>query len=43
MGKGVKAENIPATAALLYDEFIVYNVAQVKMRYLLKVRFNYKK
>ncbi|CAL8278860.1 unnamed protein product [Lota lota] len=27
--------------SLLYNEFIVYNPAQVRMRYLLKVKFNY--
>jgi len=29
------------TGSLLYNEFIVYNVAQIRARYLLKVRFNY--
>lgn len=29
-------------SSLLYNEFIVYNVAQINFRYLLKVRFNYK-
>ena len=28
--------------ALLYNEFIVYNVAQIKIKYLLRVKFNYK-
>jgi poly [ADP-ribose] polymerase len=37
-GKPVKLEN---SSSLLYNEFIVYNVNQVKARYLLKVRFNY--
>jgi hypothetical protein len=27
----------PSTSSLLYDEIIVYNTAQVRMRYLLKV------
>ncbi|XP_013868462.1 poly [ADP-ribose] polymerase 2 [Austrofundulus limnaeus] len=27
--------------SLLYNEFIVYNPAQVRMKYLLRVRFNY--
>jgi predicted DNA-binding WGR domain protein len=27
---------------LLYNEFIVYDVAQIRMRYLLKVKFNFK-
>ncbi|CAN7940235.1 unnamed protein product [Ixodes hexagonus] len=37
-GKLVKcAPSIPAT--LLYNEYIVYNPSQIKMRYLVKVRF----
>jgi poly [ADP-ribose] polymerase len=28
---------------LLYNEFIVYNVAQVKIRYLVKVKFNFRR
>lgn len=28
--------------SLLYNEFIVYDVAQIKMRYLFKMRFNYR-
>lgn len=27
--------------SLLYNEFIVYNPAQVRMRYLLRIKFNY--
>ncbi|XP_066537171.1 poly [ADP-ribose] polymerase 2 [Hoplias malabaricus] len=27
--------------SLLYNEFVVYNPAQIRMRYLLRVRFNY--
>lgn len=27
--------------ALLYDEFIVYDVAQIKIKYLLRVKFDY--
>ena len=26
---------------LMYNEYIVYNPAQIRMRYLLQVRFNY--
>lgn len=40
LGKPVQC-NIPG-AALLYNEFIVYSVEQVKMKYLLKVKFNHK-
>lgn len=28
--------------SLLYDEFIVYNVNQIRMKYLVKMKFNYK-
>jgi hypothetical protein len=28
--------------SLLYNEFIVYDVAQIKTRYLFKMKFNYK-
>ena len=27
---------------LMYNEYIVYNVAQVRMRYALRVKFAYK-
>jgi len=37
-GKGTKTEN---SSSLLYNEFIVYDVGQIRMKYLLKVRFNY--
>lgn len=39
-GKGVPT-NIPQ-GSLLYNEFIVYDIAQIKIKYLLKVKFNYK-
>ncbi|XP_031399432.1 poly [ADP-ribose] polymerase 2 isoform X2 [Punica granatum] len=29
--------------ALLYNEYIVYNVAQIRMRYVVQVNFNYKR
>ena len=29
-------------SSLYYNEFIVYNVAQIKQRYLVKLKFNYK-
>lgn len=45
IGGGVKAATgkcvpvvPPVTGALLYDEFIVYNTMQIKMKYLVKVR-----
>ncbi|MCL7048310.1 hypothetical protein MKW94_000657 [Papaver nudicaule] len=28
-------------ASLLYNEYIVYNVDQIRMRYLIHVKFNY--
>lgn len=37
MGPG---ENTGATGSLLYNEFIVYDVDQVKMKYLVKCKFN---
>uniref|UniRef100_A0A3P8X066 Poly [ADP-ribose] polymerase n=1 Tax=Cynoglossus semilaevis TaxID=244447 RepID=A0A3P8X066_CYNSE len=39
LGKGVST-NIDDTS-LLYNEYIVYDVAQINMKYLLKTRFNY--
>lgn len=39
LGKGVQT-NIDDTS-LLYNEYIVYDVAQINMKYLLKVKFNY--
>ncbi|XP_056276582.1 poly [ADP-ribose] polymerase 2 [Pseudoliparis swirei] len=36
MGVGKKS-----SYALLYNEFIVYNPAQTRMRYLLRIKFNY--
>lgn len=40
-GKGVPA-NHNKTSALLYNEYIVYDVAQVKVRYLVRTNFKYK-
>lgn len=40
LGEG-KPTKIPQ-GSLLYNEFIVYDIAQIKMRYLLKLKFNYK-
>lgn len=39
-GKGVPAKI--KNSALLYNEYIVYDVAQVKVRYLIKMNFKYK-
>ncbi|XP_076286203.1 poly-(ADP-ribose) polymerase [Lasioglossum baleicum] len=33
---------LPKQSALLYNEYIVYDVAQVKIQYLLKMKFRYK-
>ncbi|KAG5315729.1 PARP polymerase, partial [Acromyrmex insinuator] len=40
-GKGVPAK-LNNTSALLYNEYIVYDIAQVKVRYLVKMNFKYK-
>ncbi|XP_040286523.1 poly [ADP-ribose] polymerase 1 [Bufo bufo] len=40
LGKGVST-NVPDTS-LLYNEYIVYDIAQVNLKYLLKLKFNYK-
>ncbi|XP_057713748.1 poly [ADP-ribose] polymerase 2 isoform X2 [Corythoichthys intestinalis] len=40
MGPGVKITPSVASS-LLYNEYIVYNPAQTRMRYLLRVHFNY--
>lgn len=40
-GKGVSAK-FNKTSALLYNEYIVYDVAQVKVRYLIRMNFKYK-
>uniref|UniRef100_A0A3Q3RWU3 Poly [ADP-ribose] polymerase n=1 Tax=Mastacembelus armatus TaxID=205130 RepID=A0A3Q3RWU3_9TELE len=42
MGPGVKTGLGKSTGySLLYNEFIVYNPAQARMRYLLRIQFNY--
>ena len=45
-GKGVKTERFETDKSLrsdlLYNEYIVYDSAQVKSQYLLRVKFNYK-
>ncbi|CAF0861667.1 unnamed protein product [Rotaria sordida] len=40
MGRGVNAK-IPHSS-LLYNEYIVYNTEQIKIKYLLRIEFNYK-
>ncbi|XP_050310535.1 poly [ADP-ribose] polymerase [Anthonomus grandis grandis] len=41
LGQGVPAPGTTGSS-LLYNEYIVYDVAQVQMKYLLKVNFKYK-
>ena len=41
MGKG-KDSGIGHRSTLLYDEFIVYDTAQVRQKYVLTVKFKYK-
>ncbi|XP_034470522.1 poly [ADP-ribose] polymerase 2 isoform X1 [Hippoglossus hippoglossus] len=42
MGPGVKTGvGKNSVYSLLYNEFIVYNPAQTRMRYLLRIKFNY--
>ena len=40
-GKWKKQEGTE-DSSLLYNEFIVYDVGQVNIKYLLKLKFNYK-
>ncbi|KAF5305635.1 hypothetical protein FQR65_LT07716 [Abscondita terminalis] len=40
VGKGIQPKR-PQNSALLYNEFIVYDVAQVNIKYLLKLNFKY--
>eukprot|EP00094_Tigriopus_californicus_P008027 TCALIF_07727-PA protein Name:"Similar to Parp1 Poly [ADP-ribose] polymerase 1 (Rattus norvegicus)" AED:0.26 eAED:0.26 QI:26/1/1/1/1/1/8/253/558 len=41
-GKGVPAKS-KANTTLLYNEYIVYDTAQCNIKYLFKMKFNYKK
>lgn len=41
LGKPVKQFDDNSKTTLLYNEYIVYDVAQVKMQYLIKMKFNY--
>ena len=34
-------EDCENRGALLYNEYIVYNVAQIRVKYLLQMKFNY--
>eukprot|EP00742_Colponemidia_sp_Colp-10_P006467 GILJ01006928.1.p1 GENE.GILJ01006928.1~~GILJ01006928.1.p1 ORF type:complete len:974 (-),score=174.50 GILJ01006928.1:174-3026(-) len=40
LGRGVPAQK--QARSLLYNEFIVYDVSQIRLRYLVKTKFNYK-
>lgn len=40
LGKGVTNDKV--NSALLYNEYIVYDVAQVNVKYLVEVDFKYK-
>ncbi len=43
MGKPVDTKVVnPHGYTLNYNEFIVYDVKQIKMKYLVKVKFNFK-
>ena len=37
-----KLSQLPVSSSLLYNEFIVYNVNQIRIKYLVLARFNYK-
>ena len=39
LGEG---QNIPINGSLMYNEYIVYDVQQIKMKYLFRMRFEYK-
>lgn len=42
MGPGVKTGvGKHKSYTLLYNEFVIYNPAQIQMRYLLRIKFNY--
>lgn len=43
MGKGTQTDlsNFDDTTSLLYNEYIVYDVAQVNLKYLVKFKFEY--
>ena len=39
---GVSSKADIARSSLLYNEYIVYDTAQIKIKYLLKTKFNFK-
>ncbi|CAH8294414.1 unnamed protein product [Eruca vesicaria subsp. sativa] len=39
---GKPVEHSSSKGSLLYNEYIVYNTEQIKMRYVIQVKFNYK-
>ncbi|KAG8443845.1 hypothetical protein GDO86_009147 [Hymenochirus boettgeri] len=41
LGKGISANT--SDTSLLYNEYIVYDIAQVNLKYLLKLKFNFNK
>ena len=41
MGKPIDNDEQSKKCSLLYNEYIVYDTAQVNLKYLLKVKFNY--
>lgn len=40
---GKPRQQLSSKGALLYNEYIVYNVEQIKMRYVVQVKFNFKR
>ncbi|TRY74450.1 hypothetical protein TCAL_10093 [Tigriopus californicus] len=43
MGPGMNTDVLnPRGYTLMYNEYIVYDVSQIRMRYLAKIKFNYK-
>lgn len=43
LGKPVKTNVVnPSGYTLNYNEYIVYNTQQIKMKYLIQVKFNFK-
>lgn len=40
---GHPKKQLTAKASLLYNEYIAYNVDQIRMRYVVQVNFNFKK
>jgi hypothetical protein len=40
---GKPLTNTKTKSELLYNEYIVYDIAQVNVQYLLKLKFNYKR